>query len=169
MKRKERERLIDEIAKKVALIKKPVANYYGSIHEELKVLDSIEGMEGIEYIPSPFEIADYYGIKCKFKRIEGDIPSYVNRRLGTIYISDIFRRESYEARFLCAHELGHYFLQNMNVATMDGGELLAEDIMDEYEANVFTILLMPQIMAGKPWKDYSPKLLNRKMYRRALE
>lgn len=171
MKDKSYEKRITEIARKVACVKQTVVENSEKVQKKLKGLGF---GEGVEYIPTPFEIAEHYGIRCIFKKIEGDMPSYLSRRtgVGTIYISDIYRKESYEARLLCAHELGHYFLHSEPESAMNNdilNEFLPSEIMHEYEANVFSILLMPQIMSGQSWQDYSPRVLNRRIYKKALK
>lgn len=166
------EKYINQIAQRVANIKKPVADYYAMQHAELKMF---ENLQGVQYLPTPFEIADYYNIDYEFVRLEGNMPSYLSEGgLGTIFISNAYCKESYKARILCAHELGHYFLHDtyaegaaMNIDYLN--EYLPLETQKEYEANVFAILLMPQIMAGYPWKEYAPRILNRKVYKKVLE
>ena len=46
---------------------------------------------------------------------------------------------------------------------------LPTEKMNEYGANVFAIILMPQIMGGEEWTECSPDVLNRKAYNRLLE
>lgn len=165
-------KLIKWITRKVAQIRKPVANEYATARGELKLLD---GFQKVEYMPSPFEIADYYGIDYKFVSLEGSMPSYLSytdNKIVTIYISDRYRKESYMAKLLCAHELGHYFLHDIQDAAMNNDILnyyLPDEIKKEYEANVFAIILMPQIMGGHPWEKDSPRILNRKVYKKVQE
>lgn len=159
---------IDEISKEVERIKKEMAVYCANLHKELNVF---EGIANIKYIPNPFEIADYKEIKYKFIPLKGDMPSYLNE-FGVIYISNEYNKKSYEAKLLCAHELGHYFLHDYHLSAMNNDELneyMPEQIIKEYEANVFAVLLMPQIMAGYPWRDYPPKMLNRKVYNKVMK
>lgn len=51
----------------------------------------------------------------------------------------------------------------------DINEYLPEEIMKEYRANIFAILLMPQIMGGNSWAYLSPKLLNRKVFKNLIK
>ena len=165
-------KIIKYITRMAAQIIKPVSNEYATSREEIKLLD---GFQKVEYMPSPFEIADYYGINYKFVKLEGDMPSYLSymdNKIGTIYISNRYRKESYMAKLLCAHELGHYFLHGIQEAAMNNDSLndyLPDEIIKEYEANIFAIILMPQIMSGNPWENDSPRILNRKMYNKVQE
>lgn len=164
-----REKIQYEISQRVIQLKRPVAEAYAINHEELRIF---EGTIDIEYMPNPFEIADYYKIGYKFAEWKGEMPSYLSRGTGIIYISSLYSKESYKARILCAHELGHYFLHDasqqyaMNNDCLN--EYLPEEVQKEYEANVFSILLMPQIMAGKAWDSFSPKRLNREIYQKII-
>lgn len=71
---------------------------------------------------------------------------------------------SYTARILCAHELGHIFLHD-GVAAMEYNRYVDLKITDEtireYEANIFAVMLMPQIAAGNNVLNYRPEKLNR--------
>lgn len=162
-----RENIIKQIAGIVRRIKKPVAD--AARHKELKIF---EGMEKVEYMPTPFEIADFYGIKYKFVELSDEMPSYLSQGLGIIYISNAYPKESYMARILCAHELGHFFLHDasqpyaMNNDSLN--EYLPEEVQKEYEANIFSVLLMPQIMAEKTWESFSPQKLNREVYKKIV-
>lgn len=122
-------------------------------------------------LPTPFEVADYYGIKCELIEMEGDIPSYLNKETKTIYISNKYNGDGYKMKQLCAHELGHYFLHDSPRSAMNDDILnkyLPEEMMKEYEANVFSIILMPQLMSGMPWKTYSQEKLNRVLYQKIM-
>lgn len=166
MKRDNNQRRINEIARIVAKIKKPVAEYCKEKYKEYMVFGDCE------FMPSPFDIADYYGIVYKFVKLEDQIPAYLSEGLGTIYISDKYTKENYEAKILCAHELGHYFLHEPEVAAMSNdslNEYLPIEMLKEYEANIFLIYLMPQIMAGQPWSNCSPGILNRKVYEKVTQ
>ncbi len=155
----------DEFVKR----KRPVSDYYSTQHEELKVLQGLD----LEYIPTSFEMADYYHIEYSFIKLKGHTPSYLSSGLspglGKIYISDRYSKNSYEARILCAHELGHYFLHS----SAEGYEMNdindSADVITEYEANVFTILLMPQILAGQSWEKYSFEKVNRLVYEAVMK
>ena len=122
-------------------------------------------------LPTPFEVADYYGIKHEVIEMDGDIPSYLNKETNTIYISQEYSGNSYKMKQLCAHELGHYFLHASKRSAMNNDILnryLPEERIKEYEANVFSIILMPQLMSGMPWKTYSQKKLNRLLYQKII-
>lgn len=127
----------------------------------------------IEYIPTPFEIADFYGIECRFAGMEEDIPSYLSAEEKIIYISKKYLYADYEARILCAHELGHYFLHDRSQKYAMNDDILnlylSEETQKEYQANVFSVLLMPQIMAGKSWNQLSPVRLNREIYQKVMK
>lgn len=167
MNKKEQEKCIYKASKQLQKVKKRVIEHNSNLPKEL-ILNI-----NVDYIPTSFEIADTYNINCVYKKMDGDKPSYYDDFRRTIYISDRFGINSYEAKFLCAHELGHYFMQDdVEMVAMNIDELnrfLPEEIMKEYEANVFAILLMPQFMAGQPWEDYLPLRLNRKIYDKIYE
>lgn len=132
------------------------------------------GGEKIYIQPTPFQIAEYYGIEYQYIKLNGDIPSYLNKDKKMIYISDVFKDDSYASRQLCAHELGHYFLHDSQFLAMNNdllNEFLDEETIKEYEANVFSILLMPQIMGAdyKDWHNFSPRKLNRILYDRVTK
>ncbi len=169
MRKENNKKIINMIAKKVANISRPVADEYIKQHKELEIFPEFCN---VEYIPTPFEIADFYSIDYHFIKLEGEIPSYLTYSLGVgdIFISDRYRKESFEAKILCAHELGHFFLHKNEVWTMNNDylvECMPESTLKEYEANVFTIFLMPQIMVGSQWENLSPKILNRKVFKKA--
>lgn len=171
MRKFKKEKSIAKIAQKVARIKGKVAGDCIKLHEELKML---ECFKDVKYMPTPFEIADSYGIKYEFIKMDGDIPAYLSETPapGVIYISDKYSKESMEGRFLLSHELGHYFLHDCKSYAMNNdilNEYLPEETMKEYEANVFSLLLMPQFMGGYEWEKHSPKILNRKIYKRVFE
>lgn len=114
---------------------------------------------------NPFEIAAQYGIDVQFIEIaDANIHAYSNCKTDTIYIDKHFRMNSYTARILCAHELGHIFLHN-GVAAMEYNQYVDIEITDEtiqeYEANIFAVMLMPQIAAGNNVLNYRPEKLNR--------
>lgn len=125
-------------------------------------------------LPTPFEIADFYGIKYTFRKMDGEIPAYMNVKEKTIYISDKYVNDGYRAKQLCAHELGHYFL-HMDVDSgfaMNNDELneyLPEEELLEYDANLFSIMLMPQLMGKNNWENYSPSELNKMLYEKVIK
>lgn len=148
---------------------------YKDIREKMKLYNSkLEIFEnlGYNYIPTPFEIADAYNIRYQFIVLDGEMPSYCNKEQRIIYISKKYRKESYQAKFLCAHELGHFFMQkNKETAAMNNDILnrfLPMEIQKEYEANVFALMVMPQFMSGKPWEYYSPQKLNNDIYNKVF-
>lgn len=174
MRREKNNKYITRIARVVKKIKDQVAGDCAKLHEELKELKTVECLKGAKYLPTPFEIADFYGIKYDFIEMDGDIPAYISETPapGIIFISNKYSKESKEARFLCAHELGHFFLHDYKSYAMNDdilNEYLPEEILKEYEANVFSLLLMPQFMGGYEWEKYSPKILNRKVYKKVFE
>lgn len=167
MKKTNNHKYINAIAQKIEKIRRPVSNQCARDYSRLKVFDCLKGAE---ILPDPFEIADYYQIEYRFISLKNEMPSYLKyskKDLGTIYISNKYHKDSYEAKILCAHELGHYFLHDVQNAAMNNDSLndyLPNEIIKEYEANVFAILLMPQIMGSLPWQEYSPKYLNKLVY-----
>lgn len=112
---------------------------------------------------SPYQIAKLFGLKIIFSDLEGDVPSFFSRTNLTIYISQVYIGDDYAIRQLCAHELGHFFLHKKLIAEMNN---FASKEIEEYEANVFSILLMPQIMKGEKWQNMKPKILNDMMYKK---
>lgn len=147
---------IDEIAKLVAKIKKAVND---DKHRELDNKEKFS--EYVEVIPSPFQIAKYIGLRWEFKELEQGVPSYLDREKLIIYISNKYSEGSYIARHLCAHEIGHFLLHKRLVAEMNK---FPSKVIEEYEANVFSIFLMPQIMGGYNWESFTPKELNAMLY-----
>lgn len=158
MTKRKRTEIIKDIATDVAELSKPVAELYKNQYSELKMLK-------MDYLPNPFEIADYFKIKYKFIKIEDGKLSFLSEGIGTIYISDKYIKDSYKSKILCAHELGHYFRHGSHSKHYFRSGYLIE----EYEANVFAILLMPQIMAGQPWETYNLNQLNQVVYNKILE
>lgn len=164
--------IIDNIAIKVEGIREPVATYYGFLRKEMRTLSSMTNGLPIEYLPSPFEIADYYGISYQFEKMGGNMPSYLTRNPDVIHISDLYNEYNYEARVLCAHELGHYFLHEDQQSAMNNDCLnlyIPEENEKEYEANIFAILIMPQIMGGEAWENFSVSKLNRMVYEKTIK
>lgn len=114
---------------------------------------------------NPFEIAARYDIEVQFiDIIDEGIHAYSNSQTGIIYINKRFSKNSYTAKILCAHELGHVFLHN-GLSAMEYNRYLDSEMTDEtikeYEANIFAITLMPQIAAGHNLFTYRPERLNR--------
>lgn len=159
---------IDEISEVVKQLEKIVGEDCKEMNKnkEIEMLEN-RGFENINYMPTPFEIAEYYGIRCEFKQIKRKNElSYFSRESFTIYISDRYCEDDYKVRHLCAHELGHYFLHQNRMPAMNN---YLNKTNEEYEANVFSILLMPQIMAGCQWEAMSPKELNSIIYEKVFE
>ncbi|MBD5511783.1 MAG: ImmA/IrrE family metallo-endopeptidase [Lachnospiraceae bacterium] len=165
MKNKKREERINEIAKEVVKIKKSFAK---SFKQQNNKDDSLETklFNKVDCLPSPFEIAKLYGLKIVYGDIEGDVPSNLDLKKFTIYISNKYLSDNYAARHLCAHELGHFFLHKKSYAEMN---IFPSKEMEEYEANVFSVLLMPQIMGGCEWECMEPKVLNDMMYKKIFK
>lgn len=123
-------------------------------------------------LPTPIQIARYYGIRIEYKEIDGDMPSYFKREKLTIYVSNKYKNNSYTTSKLVAHELGHFFMDDCELSAMNDdilNEYLPEETMKEYKANIFAILLMPQIMGGNSWEKLSPRLLNRKVFNKIIK
>lgn len=164
------EKRIDEIAKIAMRIKAAVATVYyiERDKEELRILEEqgLKDIVYIEYMPTPFDIAKSYGIRWKFIEIEGNEPSYLMREEMTVYISEKYRNDNYATRQLLAHELGHFFLHDKPVSEMN---IFPHRVREEYEANVFSIFLMPQIAEGAEWEKLSPKKLNKRIYDKILK
>lgn len=127
---------------------------------------------GLKILPNSLEIAEYYGIKIEYKKIKGNIPSFFNRGKKTITISDEYINDRYIVLKIVAHELGHFFFDEGELAALNDDDLnryLEDEIIKEYKANIFAILLMKQIMGNKPWINYSPKLLNSRAYQNIIK
>lgn len=111
----------------------------------------------IKDIPSPFEIAEFFGIRITFVEMIG--VSFFNRSNTTIYISNKYIHNQYCANILAAHELGHFFLDDSSTKPMDN-EIKSHDFLikykNEYAANIFTVLLMPQLIEGLSLNKLSP-------------
>lgn len=161
-------RYIKKANRKVARIIKEVSADYTKKHAELLQLKDAN----IKYLPDPFVIAEYYKIKIVYKKMESEEPSYLDRKKNTIFISDKYLDDKYRSKKFVAHELGHYFMDSSSLAALNNDILnrsLPTEKMNEYGANVFAIILMPQIMGGEEWTECSPDVLNRKAYNRLLE
>lgn len=153
-------------------IREPVSAFYGLLRSEVREIKKIDAFADIEYMPTPFEIAKFYGISYSFKEIEGNMPSYISDEPPCIYISDVYNEQSYEAKILCAHELGHYFLHDGQASAMNNDSLnlyISEENIKEYEANIFSVFLMPQIMRDESWKSFSINKLNRLVYEKTIK
>lgn len=154
---------IDEIVQIVTRVKKVVGDYYAKKNMKLEMLKEQDNKKG--YMPTPFEIAEAFGIRCVFKEIDG-MCSYFNRISLTIYISDKYSSDNDITEFLCALELGHFFLHNSLSLTKENNvtyKYVIREAMKEYEANIFAISLLPRIMVGEQWEIYSPEMLNRRV------
>lgn len=151
-KRKKRIKEIVEVARK---IKGAVSTDYfiKEDKEEFKRLEK-QGLKNMNYMPTVFEIAKYYGIRYEFKEIEGNEPAFLERKNMIIYISNKYREDGYATEHILAHELGHFFLHKKSVSEMN---IFPRRTSEEYEANVFSILIMPQIARGEAWETWSPK------------
>lgn len=163
--RKENQEHIEKIKEIVAHVVSEVGNFIMKSSKELEIVGESADLPIKKVIPNAFQIAEYYGIKIVRKDLKGEISAYFNRELSTIFVSNIY--DSYEEQFVVAHELGHFFADDSPLSALNDDVLnrsLPSEMIKEYEANVFAILLMPQIMRGKPWRDYSPGLLNRRVY-----
>ena len=165
--KKKREKRIDEIARIAMRIKQAVSTDYHVKRdtEELRLLEE-QGLKDVEYMPTPFDIAKYYGIRYEFQEMEGSEPSYLMRENMTIYISKKYLKNNYITRLILAHELGHFFLHNKPVSEM---YIFPHRIVEEYEANIFSILLMPQIVEGEQWENLTPRKLNKKIYNKVFK
>ncbi len=162
---------IKEIAKKVMEIRKPVSGFYSLLRSEVREIKKIDIFIDVDYMPTPFEIAKFYGISYLFKKIDGNMPSYISDDPPCIYISDVYNEQSYAAKILCAHELGHYFLHDGQASAMNNDSLnlyIPEESIKEYEANIFSIFLMPQIMRNESWESFPINKLNRLVYEKTI-
>lgn len=90
---------------------------------------------------NPLNIANALGIKVctiDLKSVKAFIAGTSNEE--TIYIDE--KLTSYSKKIVCAHELGHYFLNSNNYAECFDSEI---DSYNEFEANLFVMYLMPQV------------------------
>ncbi len=136
-------------------------------------LDSQEYLAGIPFleniIPTPFNIAELYGIRYEFRELDEDVPSCLLKKEMLICISNKYYNNKLAIRNLLAHELGHFFLHDRPLTEINEFPSKTEE---EYEANIFSIFLLPQIVGGEEWKDWEkwePKELNSKLYRSYLK
>lgn len=162
---------IAQIAPLVNKIINVVGEQYVEEEKWLSILEE-KNLNVTNVLPTPLQIAKYYGIRIEYKKIEGEIPSYFKRERLTIFVSSEYKNKTYATSKLVAHELGHFFMDNSELSAMNNdvlNEYLPEEEMKEYRANVFAILLMPQIMGGKSWENLSPKLLNRKVFKNLID
>lgn len=156
----ERIKLIEKTSRDAAEIIQRVSEDYIRMNEKrLKVGDCIIN----KYIPTPFDIAKYYGIRIKYKKMRGNILSYFKRECLIIYISDIFKDKKYLAGQLVAHELGHFFsdcdeLSAMNIDSFN--EVFPGEVTKEYKANLYALYFEPRMLADYTLKDYSVDEIN---------
>ncbi len=173
---KNNKKQINNVKKILAPIIRRVGRHSKSQHEELTFIEGTTPYIIDKYCPTPFEIADYYGLKIKYIKItDTDIISYLKREVSTIFISDKYENNKYISKKIVAHELGHFFMDKDPLSALNNDELnkyLPEEIEKEYNANIFAILLMPQIMEGMEnsnWQKYSPKILNQRVYKKIID
>lgn len=162
------QKCIDGIKQLAARIIDDVGNAYIGKHAELLLVER----RIARYLPDSFEIAEYFNINVIYKRIEGEMPSYFNRETSTIFISDKYVNDNYKSKGFVAHELGHFLLDDSTLSAMNNDSMndyLPVETMKEYKANIFAIILMPQIMGKESWLDYSPRKLNRMVYNKLLD
>lgn len=92
---------------------------------------------------NPFDIANKMGIKvCTL-----DLNGVMAFKAGTLDDETIYidkKLSMYSKKILCAHELGHYFLNDNNYVNCFDVEI---DSYNEFEANLFVMYLMPQVFA----------------------
>lgn len=174
VKNQEREKRLNEISQKVNFIVKAVGND-SVIRKENSVCEVEEkGIPIRNILPSPLTVAKYFGLRIEYREMPEEIPSYLKREKLTIYISNWYIKDRYVTSKLVAHELGHFFIDDSLISAMNNDSLndfLPAEVIKEYDANVFAILLMPQILGKKQknWKDYSPELLNRIIYHELIQ
>lgn len=168
----ERTKLINEIGQDAKGIIKSVGNDYAKMNEyKMKVGDSMIS----NYIPTPFDIAKYYGIRIKYIEMDDGIVSYLKRETLTIYISDEYeyrdedknKNKKYIVGHLVAHELGHFFSDQDKWAAMSSdsfNKIYPRKIIKEYKANIYALFFEPRMLAGTPWNEYSVNELNEKIY-----
>lgn len=144
-------RYIKKVTKEYVKVKNTIAKLDDRRDSDLK----------IQILLSPYEIMELYRLELVFEDLQGDVPSFHDRFNFKIKISEKYRDDDYAIRQLCAHELGHFFLHKKAFAEMNN---FKRKEIEEYEANIFSILLMPQIMKGVKWQKMKPKELNEMMY-----
>ena len=113
----------------------------------------------------PFYIARKIGIECTFLDFNYELPAFSERKnakdRGRIYINKKYG--TYARKILCAHELGHICLHG------DYGDIFFDSDIEpekEYEANFFTVMLMPHIITNKNVLNFSVEKFNNYIARR---
>lgn len=116
---------------------------------------------------NPFHIANCHGIEYHFVDFNKDPAALSVRQhpkdAGTIYIDQSFG--SYSRKILCAHELGHLLFHRK-----DDNNLFDKSFnpIKEYEANYFTVLLLPQLMIHTDLSKLSITELNDYVYQAVI-
>lgn len=159
-----RKALIKEIEEKAQDIMKIVSDDYVKSHVDyMRVGDSIIN----NYIPTPFDIAKFWGIRYVYKKMPGNMPSYFKRKKLKIFISDKYKDNRYMTQLIIAHELGHFFADSDELSAMNNDILnicLSTENKKEYMANVYALYFEPRLLIGHHWEEYSYTKLNKEVY-----
>lgn len=96
---------------------------------------------------NPFEIARKLGIKLSFCEFDNDLKGFISD--GIIYINK--KLDLYSQKIICSHEIGHFVLHNFE----KDGEFFDPDSSEfmEFEANLFVLMLMPQVFSRFDLKE----------------
>lgn len=115
----------------------------------------------------PFYIAGSLGIEISYLDFNEYILAFSERKdihdRGRIYINN--NLGSYSKKLLCAHELGHLLLHDICESTFFDSDI---EPLKEYEANYFTMMLIPQIFISENISDFSVETFNEYVKQRIL-
>lgn len=167
----EHKELLEKIKEDAQHIIKIVSDDYVEMnYKSMKVGNSMIN----NYLPTPTDIAKFWKIRIKYKKMDGEMLSYLRRKDLIIFISDRYASDRYITENLIAHELGHFFSDQDELSAMNNdrlNEYLPTEIFKEYMANVYALFFEPRMLVGigGDWEKYSYEELNKRMYERVFK